>query len=137
MYTILVNQDNTMSTSVRERIMQRSKLVDSLHFLVDHIYKELDMSDFTVTMEYILPISKKYVTEILVKSNELKFIGGISDKDIVGDEKGLSKNFPQGNRVYDANAIAMACLAQPVGNTGGYSYLYAVNDENFQKPPTD
>ena len=31
----------------------------------------------------------------------------------------------------------MACLAQPVGNAGGYSYLYAVNDENFQKPPTD
>lgn len=71
MYTILVNQDNTMTTSVRERIMQRSKLVDSLHFLVDPIYKGLDMSDFTVTMEYILPVSKKYITEILVKSNEL------------------------------------------------------------------
>ena len=70
MYTILVNQDNTMTTSVRERIMQRSKLVDSLHFLVDPIYKGLDMSDFTVTMEYILPVSKKYITEILVKSNE-------------------------------------------------------------------
>ena len=49
----------------------------------------------------------------------------------------FGKQFRQGNRVYDANAIAMACLAQPVGNTGGYSYLYAVNDENFQKPPTD
>ena len=24
----------------------------------------------------------------------------------------------------------MACLAQPVGNTGGFSYLYAVNDTN-------
>ena len=70
MYTILVNQDNTMTTSVRERIMQRSKLVDSLHFLVDPIYKGLDMSDFTVTIEYILPVSKKYITEILVKSNE-------------------------------------------------------------------
>ena len=70
MYTILVNQDNTMITSVRERIMQRSKLVDSLHFLVDPIYKGLDMSDFTVIMEYILPVSKKYITEILIKSNE-------------------------------------------------------------------
>lgn len=28
--------------------------------------------------------------------------------------------------MYDANAVAMACLAQPVGNTGGHSYLYAV-----------
>ena len=70
MYTILVNQDNTLTTSVKERIMQRSKLVDELHFLVDPIYKGLDMSDFTVTMEYILPVSKKYITEILVKSNE-------------------------------------------------------------------
>lgn len=71
MYTILVNQDNTMTTSVRERIMQRSKLVDSLHFLVDPIYKGLDMSDFTVNLEYILPVSKQYRTEILYKSDKL------------------------------------------------------------------
>ena len=71
MYTILVNNDNTLITSVKERIMQRSKLVDSLHFLVDPIYKELDMSDFTVMLEYILPISKEYKTEELVLSDEL------------------------------------------------------------------
>lgn len=71
MYTILVNDDNTMTTSVRERIMQRSKLVDSLHFLVNPTYKGLDMSDFTVVMEYILPVSKKYRTEELIKSDEL------------------------------------------------------------------
>ena len=71
MYTILVNDDNTLTTSVRERIMQRSKLVDSLHFLVSPTYKELDMTDFTVTMEYILPVSKEYVSEVLVKSEEL------------------------------------------------------------------
>ena len=71
MYTILINDNNTMIASVRERIMQRSKLVDSLHFLVNPIYKELDMSDFTVVMEYILPISKEYKTETLVKSDEL------------------------------------------------------------------
>ena len=71
MYTILVNDDNTLTTSVRERIMQRSKLVDSLHFLVSPTYKGLDMTDFTVTMEYILPVSKEYVSEVLVKSEEL------------------------------------------------------------------
>ena len=60
MYTILVNDDNTLTTSVRERIMQRSKLVDSLHFLVEPTYKELNIADFTVTLEYVLPISKKY-----------------------------------------------------------------------------
>ena len=71
MYTILVNDDNTLTTSVRERIMQRSKLVDSLHFLVSPTYKELDMTDFTVTLEYVLPISKKYKVETLIKSDEL------------------------------------------------------------------
>ena len=71
MYTILINDDNTLTTSVRERIMQRSKLVDSLHFLCPQTYKELDMDDFTVTLEYILPVSREYKTEELVKSDEL------------------------------------------------------------------
>lgn len=71
MYTILLNESNELITSVKERIMQRSKLVDSLHFLVDPIYKEISMSDFLVTMEYILPISREYKTEILVQSPEL------------------------------------------------------------------
>ena len=70
-YTILVNDDNTLTTSVRERIMQRSKLVDSLHFLVEPTYKELNIADFTVTLEYVLPISKKYKVETLIKSDEL------------------------------------------------------------------
>lgn len=71
MYTILLNESNELITSVKERIMQRSKLVDSLHFLVDPIYKEMSMSDFLVTMEYILPTSREYKTEILVQSPEL------------------------------------------------------------------
>lgn len=71
MYTILLNETNELITSVKERIMQRSKLVDSLHFLVDPIYKGIDMSDFTVMLEYLLPISREYKTEILVKSEAL------------------------------------------------------------------
>ena len=39
MYTILVNDDNTLVTSVRERIMHRSKLMNSLHFLVNPKYE--------------------------------------------------------------------------------------------------
>ena len=71
MYTILLNESNELTTSIRERIMQRSKLVDALHFLVDPIYKGIDMSGFTVTMEYILPVSREYKTECLVKSSSL------------------------------------------------------------------
>ena len=71
MYTILVNDDNTLTTSVKERIMQRSKLVDTLHFLINQTYKDYDMSDFTVNMEYILPVSKEYRSEILEKEENL------------------------------------------------------------------
>lgn len=71
MYTFLIGEDNTLTATVVERIMERSKLVDSLHFLSDPIYKDIDMSDFTVMMEYVLPVSKKYKTEILEKSDEL------------------------------------------------------------------
>lgn len=71
MYTILLNETNQLITSIKERIMQRSKLVDSLHFLIEPTYKGIDMSDFTVMMEYILPVSREYKTEILVKSAEL------------------------------------------------------------------
>lgn len=72
MYTILVTDDNTLNTSIRERIMQRSNLVDNLHFLTTPLYKnEIDMTDFTVNLEYMLPVSKQYRTEILTKSEEL------------------------------------------------------------------
>lgn len=71
MYTILVNDNNELVTTVKERIMQRSKLVDELHFLANPVYKNVDMSDFTVTMEYVLPVSREYKTETLVKSDAL------------------------------------------------------------------
>lgn len=71
MYTILVKDTNELTTTVKERIMQRSKLMDTLHFLVDPLYKEINMADFTVMMEYILPVSKKYHTELLTLSEEL------------------------------------------------------------------
>lgn len=71
MYTLLLNDTNELITTVKERIMQRSKLVDNLHFLVEPNYKGIDMSDFTVTMEYILPVSREYKTENLVKSDAL------------------------------------------------------------------
>lgn len=71
MYTLLINENNEIVTTMKERIMQRSKLVDNLHFLMSPNYKGIDMSDFTVTMEYILPVSREYKTETLVKSAEL------------------------------------------------------------------
>lgn len=51
-----------------------------------------------------------------------KLVGGIG-------EKNFGKQYRQGNRVYDSDEIAMALNAQPVGNVGGYSYLYAVEEK--------
>ena len=41
-------------------------------------------------------------------------------------EINFGKQYRQGNRVYSSEHIAMAVLAEPVGNMGGYSYLYLV-----------
>lgn len=71
MYVILVNDDNTLVTTQRERIMQRSKLFDSLWFLANPIYREYDISGCTVLLEYTLPSSKKYCTEILRLSEDM------------------------------------------------------------------
>ena len=63
-YTFVIEEDNCLTTSRREVIMQRSKLVDEINFLVNPTYKtiENDMSLFNVIMEYILPVSRKYDT---------------------------------------------------------------------------
>lgn len=70
MYVILVNEDNSLYGSKKERIMQRSKLVDSLVFIVDPFYKGADMTDATVMLEYVLPVSREYKTVILSLSEE-------------------------------------------------------------------
>ena len=52
-----------------------------------------------------------------------ELVGGIG-------EKNFGKQYRQGNRVYNSDSIAMCLNAQPVGNSGGYSYLYAVKEED-------
>lgn len=50
--------------------MQRQKLVNKFVFMVEPTYKDIDMTDATVMLEYLLPVSKKYETEILTLSEE-------------------------------------------------------------------
>ena len=45
-------------------------------------------------------------------------------------EINFGKQYRQGNRVYDSRSVAMCLLAQPVGNAGGYSYLYLVEEDD-------
>ena len=70
MYVILVNDDNTLTASKKERVMQREKLFNKLWFLVYPTYNDYEMDKCTVLMEYVLPISREYKTEILELSNE-------------------------------------------------------------------
>lgn len=70
MYVILVNEDNSLYGSKKERIMQRSKLVDNLVFIVEPIYKDIDMTNASVVLEYLLPVSRRYETEYLTLSEE-------------------------------------------------------------------
>ena len=70
MYVILVNSDDSLYGSKKERLMQRQKLVNKLVFIADPIYNGIDMTDATVMLEYLLPVSREYKTEILTLSDE-------------------------------------------------------------------
>ena len=71
-YTFLLENDNCLVATRREVIMQRSKLVDEINFLVAPEYKtaENNMNLFNVVMEYILPVSREYHTLELVQDVE-------------------------------------------------------------------
>lgn len=70
MYTIIVCDDNSLYGSHKEKIMQREKLFNKLWFLVPPHYNGYDMSQCTVTLRYLLPISREFKTETLVLSEE-------------------------------------------------------------------
>lgn len=70
-YTILITDSNELVTSIQERILRRSKLVDTLHFLTNPVYKNEDMSQFDVTMEYKLPVSGDIFSIPLMLSTDL------------------------------------------------------------------
>ena len=57
---------------------------------------------------------------------DLDFVGGIGDKDWAGDGKKLSRNYPQGNRVYSDKGIACSQTSNG-GGLGGPTGLYLVD----------
>lgn len=70
MYTIIVCDDNSLYGSHKEKIIQREKLFNKLWFLVPPHYNGFDMSECTVTLRYMLPISREFRTETLVLSDD-------------------------------------------------------------------
>ena len=69
-YTFVVNESNSVTASRKETIMQRSKLVNDIWFLVNPEYGFNDMTLFSVILEYVLPVSRKYRTVELTKDDE-------------------------------------------------------------------
>lgn len=69
-YVIIVEDDNSLYGSCKRKIMQKEKLFNKLWILVPPYYNGYDMSQCTVTMRYLLPISKEFKTETLVLSDE-------------------------------------------------------------------
>ena len=68
----------------------------------------------------------KQTKQIIDYEDKPKLIGGIG-------EKNFGKQYRQGNRVYDSDAIAMCLTASTLGNAGGNSYLYKVeNNIDYQ-----
>lgn len=62
--------------------------------------------------------------------NKLNFVGGIGEKDWAGDGKKLSRNYPQGNKVYDENGIACSQTSNG-GGLGGPTGLYLTDNKDI------
>lgn len=68
-YTIIVCDDGNLYGSQKIKIMQKEKLFNKVWFLAPQYYNGFDMSQCTVIMRYLRPISKEFVTETLVLSD--------------------------------------------------------------------
>lgn len=58
-YTILVNNDNSVISTERCRILQRTKNINTLRIIIPKMYENKDFTPHSVLMEYKLPISKE------------------------------------------------------------------------------
>lgn len=70
MYTIIMNDDKSLTTSIRKTLYQREKLADKIQFLIPQKYGVMDLSKCTAKLKYIDQgnISR---SELLAKDSEL------------------------------------------------------------------
>lgn len=73
MYTLKITNENTVVTTVKETLMERSNYVDKIQIVTSKMYREqIDMSDATIYMKYKLPVSNKIkLTQLTV--NDLEY----------------------------------------------------------------
>lgn len=70
-YTILINENHSFSHTKRAKIMYRSTGINTIRFLVNQMYGDLDMKKANVVLEIKTPISNKYKAIVLKASEEL------------------------------------------------------------------
>lgn len=59
MYTLKITDENTVITTVKESIVERSNAVDKIQIITNKMYRDqIDMTDVTVYMKYTLPVTK-------------------------------------------------------------------------------
>ena len=71
MYTLLAKKDNLFVTSVKERIVQKTKLTNTVRILVTNEHNGVNMKDCLAIMYYKLPISDEWRSKELTPSEEL------------------------------------------------------------------
>lgn len=70
MFQVLIRSDNTTIVTENQRIMQNSKLVDTLEIVVDKEYNGLSMAECTAYLEYSTPINHKIGQVVLEIADE-------------------------------------------------------------------
>lgn len=65
-----MRDDKSLTTTVRQKLYQREKLVDKIRFLLPPKYNDYDLSEFTVALVYTNPGNVPHVT-VLERDDEL------------------------------------------------------------------
>lgn len=69
-YTIIMNDDKSLTATVVTTLYQREKLADKIQILIPPNYGELDLNEFTATLKYVDQANVPHA-EILKKDAEL------------------------------------------------------------------
>lgn len=70
MYTILMNNDKSLTSSIKTTLYQRENLVDKIQILILPSYEDIDLTDAIVELKYLDQANVPHV-EILQKDEEL------------------------------------------------------------------
>lgn len=109
MYTLRITDDNNVITTVKESLMEKSNCVNSIQIIINKLYKEqIDMTDTTAYMKYVLPVTKKIKMTQLIA-------------DTTTDESHILYTIP----------VTANISAEPGDIEVSFTFLKLVHDEEF------